>query len=90
MAQQQQRGPGARKVELERRLDANADVERQALDGDARPRSRPSANDDRIEAAKDTPTPSQQHCGRGHKAELAQPHRSGRPSGGNIRHDREQ
>lgn len=34
------------------------------------------------------PTPSQ--AGRGHKAQLAAPHRSGRPSGGNIRTDRDE
>ncbi|WP_028078995.1 hypothetical protein [Solimonas soli] len=65
MAREQQRGPRARKIELERRLDANAELGRGAAANDA--------------------TPPQQATPRGHKAQQAQPHRPGRPSGGNIR-----
>jgi len=72
MAKEQQRGPGARKVELERRLDANADLSRRAAANDQDPHE--------LEG-----TPQQQGTPRGHKAQQAQPHRSGRPSGGNIR-----
>lgn len=70
MEQEQKRGPQSRKVELERRLDANASVERREF---------AAANDERA------PTPHHQSSGRGHKAQQATPHRPGRPSGGNIR-----
>lgn len=78
-SQDQNRGPQARKVELERRLDANADLERRAASS--------AAGDDDADGA---PTPHQQATGRGHKAQQAEPHRSGRPSGGNIRQDRDE
>lgn len=72
--QEQKRGPGARKVELERRLDANTDAAKRALPDDA-----PAS-----EADDDGTTAQQQGGGLGHKAQRAQPHRSGRPSGGNA------
>ena len=65
--QKEDRGPGARKTKLEKRLNANADVMKDA-DVDEREVS-----------------DGQQATGRGHKAQAAQPHRSGRPGGGNTR-----
>lgn len=57
----------------------------------AAPRESAKGRDDestaRSEQDKAQPLPSQ--AGRGHKAQLAAPHRSGRPSGGNIRQDRD-
>ncbi|HZP12355.1 MAG TPA: hypothetical protein VFB36_08045 [Nevskiaceae bacterium] len=64
--QEEDRGPGARKTRLEKRLNANADAVDEAGVGDE-------------------VLSGQQATARGHKGQLAQPHRSGRPSGGNIR-----
>ena len=68
MAQQEDRGPGARKIKLEKRLDANADAMKEAA----------GVEDGGVLSG-------QQASPRGHKGQLAQPHRSGRPSGGNVR-----
>lgn len=67
MAKEQDRGPGARKVELERRLDANTGTAQQGLDTD-------SGDEQAMQTGS----------GRGHKAQQAERHRSGRPSGGNV------
>lgn len=70
MSNLQQRGPAARKIELERRLDANADIA-----------------DAGSELQAGAATPHQQGTQRGAKAQLATPHRPGRPGGGNIRRE---
>ena len=80
MAQQQHRGPEARKVELERRLDENEKTVSRGL----------SSNDDGPEQDQSARQQQQSGGGQGHKAQQAAPHRSGRPSGGNIRQDREE
>ena len=71
MAQEQHRGAGARKVEIERRLDANADISRRNLATDA-------AEGEQHPAFKGS-------GGHGHKAQAAQPQRIERPGGGNSR-----
>lgn len=73
MAQKQKHGPGVRKAELERRLDANS----------AAVRSIRRDEGDPAEVEGSAPV-QQQSSGRGHKAQQAPPHRSGRPSGGNV------
>lgn len=78
MAQEQNLGPGARKIELERRLDANAELERRALEPAAQRVSRQQQQGQ-------PPASPQQGTHQGHKGQQAQPHRSGRPSGGNVR-----
>jgi hypothetical protein len=75
--QEQDRGPGARKIKLERHLDANADAANRNFGSAAR-------EDDAAREA-DAEVGGQQASPRGHKGQLAHPHRSGRPSGGNIR-----
>ena len=72
--QEQDRGPGAEKVELEHRLDSNADKTKKGLQRD----------DNASNEGPDPDQPADQSTGRGHKAQQAQPHRSGRPSGGNT------
>jgi hypothetical protein len=79
-SQEQDRGPGARKIKLEKRLDANAEAGRRNFGDQAR------EEDESREAEART---GQQATPRGHKGQMAQPHRSGRPSGGNIRTDDE-
>jgi hypothetical protein len=74
MAKEQNRGPGARKVELERRLDRNTETTQEGVrQGEA------ADADDAAEGRA-----YQQATGRGHKAQQAERHRSGRPSGGNV------
>lgn len=77
MAQEQNLGPGARKIELERRLDANAELERRAM-------SSPTPEPSRQQQQAVGPS-SQFGSPQGHKGQQAKPHRSGRPSGGNVR-----
>lgn len=83
---EQNRGSQARKIELEHRLDANADAEHRRFavrtDGVAR--------EEQAGALTPQPTPQQHGGGRGHKAQQAAPHRSGRPGGGNIRNEAEE
>ena len=69
--EEQNRGPGAEKVELEKRLDVNADNSRRQF-GD-------EAGDDSSGAEAEA---HQQGTPRGHKAQQAQRHRSARSSGG--------
>lgn len=76
-SREQDRGPGAEKVELEHRLDANKARTEVGL-------NRPEGKvEDTVKAQRELDQPSDQGTPRGHKAQLAQPHRSGRPTGGN-------
>lgn len=62
-----------------------ADV-RSPLNGRRLGKSNAPQGDER-DVPGNTPTPHFQGSGHGHKAQFAQPHRSGRPSGGNIRRE---
>jgi hypothetical protein len=73
--QQEDRGPGSRPTRIERHLNANAEAERENF-GDG------AIADD---TGDDAEMGGSQATPRGHKGQMAQPHRSGRPSGGNIR-----
>jgi hypothetical protein len=87
MAMDQNRGPGARKVELERRLDANAELERRVLQQDesAGQQAQQGQPGQPTRQQGALPAGAQQGTQQGHKGQQAQPHRSGRPSGGNVR-----
>jgi len=74
--QEEDRGPGARKTPLEKRLNTNADLAKRNFSPEGR-----SEDADREAEIR----PGASGTPRGHKGQLAQPHRSGRPSGGNIR-----
>ena len=75
-SKEQDRGPGARKTRLERHLNANAKAAKENFSPEGRTEDA-DRDADVIGGQQATP--------RGHKGQLAQPHRSGRPSGGNIR-----